>query len=97
MHAHDTATATPERPGDAGLDKIEAHLFTRYGKWKYEVRLDYTGLDITDWDQWALARQALAQATANGTSGVIISDLGDQWNLVVINGPAGFPMMVTGA
>jgi hypothetical protein len=90
-----TPDVTTTSPTD--LTNVEGHLFTPYGKWKYEVRLDYTGLDISDWDHWALARQALAQATANGTSGVTIADLTDYWSLVITDGPAGFPIMVKGA
>jgi hypothetical protein len=90
--ALDVATTSP-----ADFANVEGHLFTPYGKWKYEVRLDYTGLDMSHWDQWALARQALAQTTANGTSGVIIADLKDYWSLVITDGPAGFPIMVKGA
>lgn len=87
-----SATAT-----EINLASVEGHLFKPGGKWEYEVRLDYTGLDITTWDHHSLALQALAQATANETSGVILADLRNHWTLVVIDGPAGYPIMVKGA
>lgn len=87
-----TATTAP----DAGdITRVPGHLFTAAGKWKYDVDLDYTGLDLTHWDTAALAEQALAAATRNGTSRVTISALGDNWRLVVISppGPYSFPIM----
>ncbi len=81
---------------DINLASVEAHLFKPSGKWGYEARLDYTGLDTDHYDQHSLALQALAQATANGTSGVTLADLANYWTLVVIDGPAGYPIMVKG-
>ena len=98
------STTTPAgTPSDTagGVDpaKVPAHLFTPSGKWEYDVSLDYTGLNLDHWDRAALAEQALANATANHTSGVIISDLGDYWTLVVTNppGPYGYPLMIHGS
>lgn len=92
------------------IDRCPAHLFNLTGKWKYEVFLDYTGM--VEWDERGdtklvgpggrflnagdAARDALRQATANGTSGVTISELG-LYTLVVIEPPNGFPVMVRGA
>jgi hypothetical protein len=96
-----TPTAAPtQTAGDAvDLTKVPAHLFNPGGKWKCEVTLDFTGLDLDHWDLWDLAQQALAQATANHTSGVIISELGDYWTLVVIDPPGPFchPILVHGS
>jgi hypothetical protein len=93
-------TTDEQLPGatlDTDLSSVEGHLFKPSGKWGYEVRLDYTGLDTTTHDQHALALQALAQATANATSRVILADLANYWTLVVTDGPAGYPIMVKGA
>lgn len=84
------AAARATGDGAVDLTKIPAHLFTPGGKWKYDVTLDYTGLDLDHWNLHALAEQALANATANHTSGVTISELGDYWRLVVINPPGHF-------
>jgi hypothetical protein len=95
---------TPEEP-DPGRDwsKVEAHLFTPNGKWKYQVWLDYTG-ERKDpdtgpgvgphgwhWDGRAMAHRALSRATSVGTSGVRIRALGDYWHLFVPHPPQGFP------
>jgi hypothetical protein len=97
-----TPTTHPgESAADGALDitSVPAHLFNPAGKWQYEVTLDYTALDVDHWDLHALAQQALAAATANGTSGVTISTLGDYFTLVVINPPGRFshPIMVRGS
>jgi hypothetical protein len=100
-----STTTPPAAPaaatGDGSVDitRVPAHLFKPSGKWEYDVTLDYTGLDLDHWNLGELAQQALANATANGTSGVIISDLGDYWTLVVIRppGPYSFPVMVHGS
>jgi hypothetical protein len=92
-----TSAPAPTTTGEDAVDlaKVPAHLFNPGGKWKYDVTLDYTGLDLNHWNLHELAEQALANATANGTSGVIISELGDYWQLVVINppGPFSHPIM----
>jgi hypothetical protein len=96
-----STTTTPAAPaaisGEGAVDitRVPAHLFNPGGKWKYDVTLDYTGLDLDHWNLGELAEQALANATANHTSGVIISELGDYWRLVVINppGPFSHPIM----
>lgn len=62
---------------------VQGLLFTPSGKWKYEVVLDYTGLDFEDWNLWSNAEKALKQATEKNISGVTISELGDYWILVV--------------
>ena len=94
-----TTTTHPTDSADhAALDItcVPAQLFTPAGKWKYDVSLDYTGLDLDHWDLGTLAEQALAAATANGTSGVTIGALGDYWTLVVVSppGPFSHPIMV---
>lgn len=89
--------ASTETATTIDLASVEGHLFKPSGKWVYEVRLDYTGLDIDTHDHGALALEALAQATANETSGVILADLANYWTLVVMDGPAGYPIMVKGA
>jgi hypothetical protein len=95
-----TTTTPAAAAADAGenavdITRVPAHLFTSAGKWKYDVTLDYTGLDLDHWNLGELAEQALANATANHTSGVVISELGDHWRLVVINppGPFSHPIM----
>ena len=91
------------------INRCPAHLFKPSGKWEYEVFLDYTGM--VEWDERGYTKlvgpggkylnpadaacEALRQATANGTSGVTISELG-QYTLVVVEPPNGFPVMVVG-
>jgi len=88
-HSETAAHNTPD------IAHTPGHLFTAAGKWKYDVSLDYSGLDLNHWDTAALAEQALAAATRNGTSGVTISALGNAWRLVVIAppGPYSYPIM----
>jgi hypothetical protein len=93
-----TTTSDPvdtAAPGAQDITSVPGHLFTAAGKWKYDVSLDYTGLDLNHWNTATLAEQALASATRNGTSGVKITALGDTWRLVVINppGPYSYPIM----
>jgi hypothetical protein len=101
MSTTTTPVAVAADAGENAVDitRVPAHLFKPSGKWEYDVTLDYTGLDLDHWNLGELAQQALANATANGTSGVIISDLGDYWTLVVIRppGPYSFPVMVHGS
>lgn len=72
------------------INRCPAHLFKPSGKWEYEVFLDYTGM--VGWNECGYtelvgpggkylnpadaAREALRQATANGTSRVTISRTG---------------------
>ena len=97
---------TPEEP-DPGRDwsRVEAHLFKPTGKWMYRIWLDYstlrsaphaTGCGPSGWyfAGGAMAEQALAIATDNGTSGVTIRELGTYWHLFVPHPPQGFPIWV---
>lgn len=93
------------------LNNVVGYLFLPSGKWKYEVKLDYTGLTEGELDEHGYSRlqhpdgsyldahdaaiTALAMATAKGTSGVTINELGD-YILVVPEPPNGFPIMVIG-
>lgn len=81
----------------------EGHLFKPSGKWKYQVLLDYRfvcnehmkdpmGHYISPNDA---TLKALANATANGISGVILSEPGE-YALVCIEPPFGFPVLVQG-
>jgi hypothetical protein len=97
-----TTTPAAAPTGTAGavdLTKVPAHLFNPGGKWKYDVTLDYTGLDVDHWNLGDLAQHVLANATANGTSGVTISALEDYWTLVVIDPPGRYshPVMIHGS
>lgn len=97
-----------ETPKPPDWSKVDAHLFNENGKWKYHVRLDYTGLlslgeppdsralDLkgVHWNGHEMARQALRQATEKGTSGVVIREIHWGWTLVVFEPPQGFPHLV---
>lgn len=65
------------------VDHVQGFLFNPNGKYKYEVLLDYTGLDYNHWDLWENAEKALRQATEKGISGVVYQELGDYWVLFV--------------
>lgn len=96
---------TPEEPDpERDWSKVRGELFTSSGKWKYSVRLDYTGERHRGvsgegphgwhFDGNAMAHRALARATGVGTSGVTIRELGEYWHLFVPNPPQGFPLWV---
>lgn len=97
---------TPEEP-DPGRDwsRVEGHLFSATGKWKYRVWLDYSslrgkpnepGYGPSGWHfaGAAMAERALEIATLNDRSGVSISKLGTYWHLFVPHPPQGYPIWV---
>lgn len=80
-------------------DMVRGDLFKESGKWAYTVALEYDGTsyeDYEDWDLWKQARNALARATANGVSGVRLSEIPHGWTLVVLEPYAknGYPIIV---
>lgn len=86
------------------MDLVEGNLFKPMGKWKYEVKLDYSGIYTEEGnpvgreylDPNEAALMALKQATDKGVSQVILEKPGD-YHLVVFEPPAGFPVLVVSA
>ena len=81
------------------LANVRAEIFKESGKWMYSINLDYTGFVPTDQggryvDPAVVTREALVRATDNGTSGVTFTKIPWGWNLVVVEPPYGFPLMV---
>lgn len=93
--------------------RVRGELFKPSGKWMYSVWLDYTGerkppessgysepgVGPHGWhfDGGAMARQALANATERGTSGVTMREIPNGWRLFVPDPPQGFPLYAIGS
>lgn len=84
---------------DPPRDDVRAEVFTRNGKWKYEVSLDYTDTETVTGqngycDPSVAALHALCTATRRGTSGVVFEELPASYALVVFDPPNGWPVLV---
>lgn len=90
----------PER-WDPPRNDVRAEIFTRNGKWKYSVKLDYTdtetvtGTKIGFCDPHVAALHALRIATQRGTSEVVFEELPDSYVMAVFDPPNGWPILVT--
>ncbi len=85
----------------APLGAVPAELFNERGKWKYSVKLDYSGITLapsgsTYQDPHHVARSALMAATRAGTSGVSMEEIPAGWTLFVAAPPNGWPIMAKG-